>query len=61
MERAVNGVTPITLKAGGVVEIGNGLDNRLVAGFLKSPLDDAGRFTRTRPDIRCHATKGDIR
>jgi hypothetical protein len=48
-DRAINGVTTITLKLGGAVEIANGLDRQLVAGHLKAPLPGENRF------------KGDIR
>jgi hypothetical protein len=44
MERAINGTTTITLKRGGAVEIDNGLDGKLVAGFLKSPMPGEDRF-----------------
>jgi hypothetical protein len=43
-DRALNGVTTIKLKLGGDVEISNGPDGRLVAGFLKSPLPGENRF-----------------
>jgi hypothetical protein len=44
MERAINGVTTIMVRAGGAVEIGYGPDRRLMAGFLKSPLQGEDRF-----------------
>ena len=36
MERALNGVTTIQLRTGGVVEVGHGPDRRLVANPLRS-------------------------
>jgi hypothetical protein len=56
MERAINGTTTITLKRGGAVEIDNGLDGRLVAGFLKSPTPGEDRFCTLKSVL-----KGDIR
>ncbi len=55
-DRALNGVTTIRLKTGGDVEISNGPDGRLVAGFLKSPLPGEDRFGAGNA-----AGKGDIR
>ena len=49
MDRAVNGVTTITLKTGGAVEIGNGMDRALVSGFLKSPLPGEDRIGHSQP------------
>jgi hypothetical protein len=56
MERALNGTTTITLKRGGAVEIDNGLDGKLVASFLKSPVPGENRF-----GTQDSAPKGDIR
>jgi hypothetical protein len=53
MDRALNGVTTITLKMGGAFEIAHGLDGQLVAGQLTSPLLGENRFSAGR--------KGDIR
>lgn len=44
MDKALNGTTTIRLKMGGDVEIGHGLDGRLVSGFLKSPVEGEDRF-----------------
>lgn len=56
MDRAINGVTTITLKLGGAVEIGHGLDGQLVAAQLKAPLPGENRFGG-----QTLAVKGDIR
>ncbi|MBN8500853.1 MAG: hypothetical protein J0M19_06860 [Sphingomonadales bacterium] len=37
MERALNGVTTITLRTGGAVEVGHGPDRRLVGNPLRQP------------------------
>lgn len=55
MERAINGVTTIMVKRGGVVEIGHGPDGRLMAGFLKSPRAGENRFNGG------NASKGNLR
>jgi hypothetical protein len=55
MERAINGVTTIMVKAGGAVEIGHGPDGRLMAGFLKTPRPGENRFAGS------FTSKGDIR
>jgi hypothetical protein len=44
MERAINGVTTIMVRRGGVIEIGHGPDGRLTSGFLKSPEAGEDRF-----------------
>lgn len=56
MDRALNGVTTIKVKLGGDVEIANGPDGRLRAGFLKSPLPGENRFAGKDP-----GAKGDVR
>jgi hypothetical protein len=38
MERALNGVTTLTLRLGGAIEIGHGPDRQLMAAHLKAPL-----------------------
>jgi hypothetical protein len=60
-DRALNGTTTITLKTGGAVEIGNGLDRPLVAGFLKSPLESEDRFRNAERFGEKRVPKGDIR
>lgn len=61
MDRAVNGVTTITLKTGGAVEIGNGMDRGLVSGFFKSPLPGEDRFGQSQPRRPVMNYKGDKR
>ena len=53
MDRALNGVTTITLKTGGAVEIGHGMDGKLVAAQLTSPLPGQSSFDLDK------VTKGD--
>ena len=48
MERAINGVTTIHLKTGGVVEVSHGPDRGLVAATLKSPRPGEDRFGQLR-------------
>ncbi|MFC0587901.1 hypothetical protein ACFFF7_00580 [Novosphingobium aquiterrae] len=43
MERALNGVTTITLRTGGTVEVGHGPDRRLVADPLRHKLTQGDR------------------
>jgi hypothetical protein len=55
MERAFNGTTTITLRLGGAVEIGHGLDGRLVASSFKAPPPGENRFggnAHPKGDIR---------
>jgi hypothetical protein len=56
MDRSLNGVTTFTLKLGGAIEIGHGLDRQLIAGHLKAPVPGENRFAGSRS-----AHKGDIR
>jgi hypothetical protein len=44
MDRAINGVTTITLKLGGAVEVAHGLDGQLVTTQLRAPLPGEDRF-----------------
>ena len=44
MDRAINGVTTIRLRMGGVVDIGHGPDNKLVAAHFKQPLEGVNPF-----------------
>ena len=53
MTRAIQGVTTIMVRAGGVVEIGTGPDARLMSGFLKAPRAGEDRFgAAPHPDER---------
>lgn len=47
-DRAINGVTTITLKMGGAVDISHGKDGRLVAAQLKAPLPGQDTFNRDK-------------
>jgi hypothetical protein len=55
MDRAINGVTTIQLKIGGAVEIGHGLDGKLITAQLKAPVPGERRFNPLGADA-----KGDI-
>ncbi len=55
MARAIQGVTTMIVRRGGVVEIGHGPDARLMSGFLKTPKPGEQRFGGGG------AAKGDIR
>jgi hypothetical protein len=48
MDRAINGVTTIQLKLGGAVEIGHGMDGKLVTAQLTSPLPGENRFKKAK-------------
>lgn len=54
-DRAVNGVTTITLKLGGAIQIDHGPDGRIAASQFKSPRPGEQRFARG------NASKGDAR
>ena len=47
-DRAVNGVTTITLKMGGAIDISHRKDSRLVTAQLRSPLPGQNTFSRTK-------------
>ena len=51
MDRAINGVTTITLKLGGAVEIGHGLDGQLVTAQLRGPAPGEDRFSGTAAKV----------
>lgn len=38
MDRALNGVTTLRLRLGGVIDIGHGPDGKMITAMLKSPL-----------------------
>ena len=38
MDRALNGVTTLRLRLGGVIDIGHGPDGKMITTMLKSPL-----------------------
>ncbi len=51
-DRAINGVTTITLKMGGAVELSHGLDSHLVAMQMKAPPPDRRSADGHKGDIR---------
>lgn len=52
IDRALNGVTTITLKRGGAVEIDHGADRHVVASMLKAPLPGERRFAAPKGDLK---------
>jgi hypothetical protein len=48
MERAIDGVTTITLKTGGTLEVRHGPDRQLVAEHFRAPPPGATRFDRDK-------------